>query len=274
MSWWLIEVGMAGADPEEVAQALAQVTGQAVEERAASVLGYAADEPAAVAAAGAIATRFGATVELATSPVDQADWTVRWRDGLAVRRVGRLRLGPSWLLEPGPDTVVIDPETAFGSGEHGSTRGALALLDHWLERGASVLDLGSGSGILAIAAAKLGAKTALGIEVDEESAPIADVNALRNQVADRVRFVTGDAAVLGPLAGPVDLVVSNILRTVNESLLGPIARSLHEGGVAIFAGMESPEADRFRPTLAAAGFAEIGQVVDEGWWSVAARRSR
>ena len=274
MSWWLIEVGMAGADPEEVAQALARVTGQAVEERAGSVLGYAADEPAAGAAAGSIATQFGPAVVVATSPVDPADWTVRWRDGLAVRRVGRLRLGPSWLLDPAPDAVVIDPETAFGSGEHGSTRGALLLLDQWLDRGASVLDLGSGSGILAIAAAKLGARSALGIEVDDEAAPIADRNAERNQVADRVRFVTGDAAVLGPLAGPVDLVVSNILRNVNEMLLGPIAGSLRDGGVAIFAGMETAEAGLFRPPLEAAGFTEVGQVVDEGWWSVAARRSR
>lgn len=274
MSWWLIEVGMAGADPERVAHTLAQLTGQAVEERAGSVLGYAADEPTAAAAAGAIATEFGATVALATSPVGHADWTVRWREGLAIRQVGRLRLGPSWLLEPAPDTVVIDPETAFGSGEHGSTRGALVLLDRWLEPGGSVLDLGSGSGILAIAAAKLGARTALGIEVDEESAPIADVNVVRNLVDDRVRFVTGDAAVLGPLAGPVDLVVSNILRNVNEALLGPIGRSLRAGGIAIFAGMETPEADLFRPALEAGGFTEVDQVVDEGWWSVAARRGR
>lgn len=274
MSWWLIEAGMAGADPEVVAHALAEVTGQAVEERAGSVLGYVADESAAAAAAGAIAERFGTSVVLATSPVDSADWTVRWREGLGIRSVGRLRLGPSWLLEPGADTVVIDPETAFGSGEHGSTRGALVLLDQWLEPGGSVLDLGSGSGILAIAAAKLGARTALGIEVDEESAPIADLNAERNQVAGRVRFVTGDAAVLGPLAGPVDLVVSNILRNVNELLLDPITRSLRLGGVAIFAGMETPEADLFRPSQTAAGFSEIGQVVDEGWWSVVARRTR
>lgn len=123
MSWWLIEAGMAGADPEVVAHALAEVTGQAVEERAGSVLGYVADESAAAAAAGAIAERFGTSVVLATSPVDPADWTVRWREGLGIRSVGRLRLGPSWLLEPGADTVVIDPETAFGSGEHGSTRG-------------------------------------------------------------------------------------------------------------------------------------------------------
>ncbi len=272
MSWWLIEVGLGGADPEEVAHALAEVTGQAVEERVGVVLGYAADQPRAAAAAEAMTARFGAAVSPVTSLAVNADWTVRWREGLAIRQVGRLRFGPSWLLEPGADTVVIDPETAFGSGEHGSTRGALALLDRWLEPGGSVLDLGSGSGILAIAAAKLGAQSALGIEVDEESAPIADFNADRNRVADRVRFVTGDAAVLGPLAGPVGLVVSNILRNVNERLLDPIVRSLGVGGVAIFAGMETAEAELFRPSLAAAGLVELSDVVDEGWWSVAARR--
>jgi ribosomal protein L11 methyltransferase len=270
MSWWLVEVALLGAAPDAVARSLVAMTGHAVEERDTMVLGYAADEGAALAAGATLSDEFGREISVVTRPVPETDWTTAWREGLGVRTVGRLRLGPSWLLEPGPDTVVIDPETAFGSGEHGSTRGALFLLERHLRPGGRVVDLGSGSGILTIAAVKLGARSALGIEVDDEAVPVSDANAAINLVADRTRFLVGDAAILSPLAGPADMVVSNILRNVNQTLLAPIAATLAPEGVAIFAGMEEPEAPLFRPVLEAAGFRIIDETVDQGWWSVAA----
>ena len=133
--------------------------------------------------------------------------------------------------------------------------------------------MGSGSGILAIAAIKLGARTALGIEVDAEAVPAAEDNAVKNGVADRVRFLIGDAGVLAPLAGPADLIVSNILRLVNETLLAPILAALGPGGVVVFSGMEVAEAGTFRPVLAGVGLVAFDEVVDEGWWSVAVRRA-
>ena len=272
MTWWLIE---ATGDPsalEAAARALVELTGQTVEERPRSVVGFAPDRSGAEHVRAALGVRFGPALTVAIESVAPRDWTTAWREGLTVRTVGRLRTGPSWLLATGPDTVVIDPETAFGSGEHGSTRGALTLIDRHLRPGAMVLDLGSGSGILAIGAVKLGAAKALGIEVDEEAVPVAEQNAALNGVADRVGYLTGEAGILAPLAGPADLVVSNILRHVNETLLDPIARSLRSGGVAIFAGMEEPEAPLFGPALEAARFVAFDEVRDEGWWSVAARR--
>lgn len=274
MSWWLVEVTLRGAPSEAVAGALVAATGHAVEERETAVLGYAADEASAGAAGARLAQAFPGEVEVVTRPVPETDWTTAWREGLGVRTVGRLRLGPSWLLEPGPDTVVIDPETAFGSGEHGSTRGALVLLERHLRPGGRVVDLGSGSGILTIAAVKLGARSALGIEVDDEAVPVSDANAAANLVADRTRFLVGDAAVLSPLAGPADIVVSNILRNVNQTLLDPIVATLAPDGVAIFAGMEEPEAPLFRPVLLDRGFRIIDETVDQGWWSVAAAGPR
>jgi ribosomal protein L11 methyltransferase len=134
-----------------------------------------------------------------------------------------------------------------------------------------VIDLGSGSGTLAIAAAKLGAARATGLEIDEEAEPIALANAERNGVSDRVRFVTGEAAGLAPLLGPADLVVSNILRSVNLSLLPAIIRALRPGGLAIFSGMEVAERAAFAPALDPAGFTIVDDAVDAGWWAVAAR---
>jgi ribosomal protein L11 methyltransferase len=135
-----------------------------------------------------------------------------------------------------------------------------------------VLDLGSGSGILSIAAVALGAARAVGVEVDAESIPVAELNAERNRVAERVRFVLGDAADVAPLLAPVDLVLSNILRVVNIALLPEIHASLRPGGLAIFSGMEEPEEPLFLPQLSAAGFTVMDEARDAGWWAVAARR--
>jgi ribosomal protein L11 methyltransferase len=207
-------------------------------------------------------------------PLAPVDWTTRWRDGLGARRIGRLTVVPSWV-EPseahGP-SVVLDPESAFGSGEHGSTRAALTLLERHLRPGDRVLDLGSGSGILAIAAAKLGAARAVGIDNDAEANPVARRNAARNDVAHAVDFLEGDAGDLAPLLGPADLLLSNILRTVNTALLPAIAVALRPGGLAVFSGIEEAEAHLFRPALAAAGFAVRDEAADAGWWAAAAAR--
>jgi ribosomal protein L11 methyltransferase len=207
------------------------------------------------------------------------DWSTRWRDGLGPRSFGRLTVTPSWSPPPaatGP-VVILDPETAFGSGEHGSTRVALALLERLLRPGARVLDLGSGSGILAIAAVKLGAARAIGIETDPEANVVAVRNADRNGVREQVEFLDGDAGDLAPLLAPADLILSNILRSTNIQLMPAIARALRPpaerpGGVAICSGMERAEAVLFRPVLARAGLTVVDEQVDAGWWAVAARR--
>jgi ribosomal protein L11 methyltransferase len=273
MTWWAVEVRPRAEDRDRVGAWLAARTGQAVEERAdGAIVSFAADERSARALAQA-AEREAPGAETALHPVEPVDWTTRWREGLGPRRFGRLTVAPSWAIPPASDDplVVLDPEMAFGSGEHGSTRAALALLERHLRGGEAVLDFGSGSGILAIAAIALGARAAVGIEIDAEANEVAERNAERNGVAARTRFLTGDAAVLGPVAGPADLVLANILRTVNVLLLPAIRESLRPRGLAIFAGMETPEAELFRPELGAAGYDIIDEVIDAGWWGVAAR---
>jgi ribosomal protein L11 methylase PrmA len=91
-------------------------------------------------------------------------------------------------------------------------------------------------------------------------------------VAAQVELLEGDAAILAPLAGPGDLLLSNILRTVNTALLPTVAGALREGGLAIFSGMEEPEAPEFCLALSAAGFTPFRETVDAGWWGVAAER--
>jgi ribosomal protein L11 methyltransferase len=203
------------------------------------------------------------------------DWTLRWRDGLGPRRIGRLTVVPSWVPGANGDdslTVVLDPETAFGSGEHGSTRAALVLLERHLHAGDRVLDLGSGSGILSIAAAKLGASRAIGIDNDVDANPVARRNAERNAVTHLVEFLDGDAGDMAPLLGPADLLLSNILRTINTVLLPSIHAAVRAGGLVIFSGMEQVEAPEFRSSLSAARLVPCDETTDTGWWAVAATR--
>lgn len=276
MTWWAVEVRVEEAERPRLAAWLVGETGQAVEERDDGwVISFAEDESAAEAMASRLTASFGPTVELTRRPLDSIDWSTRWRDGLGPRRVGRLTVVPSWVnyeREPDEAVVVMDPETAFGSGEHGSTRAALRLLSDCLVPGQLVLDLGSGSGILSIGAVRLGARRAIGIEVDDEALPVAVRNAAVNGVADRAQFMVGDAAELAPLLGPADLLMSNILRTVNVTLLPAIRTALRPGGIAIFSGMEEAEANDFRLSLAVADFTIRDEVTDCGWWGVAATR--
>jgi ribosomal protein L11 methyltransferase len=272
MSWISLQVAAPAERREALGAWLVAHTGQAVEERAdGTLMAFAATAADADRLEQALRGEWGTSLTRAEMP--EVNWVERWKDGIPSRRFGRLVVTPSWLADPahvGPQ-VIIDPETAFGTGEHGSTRVALALLERHVQPGDRMLDLGSGSGILSIAAVKLGARRAVGIEVDEDANEVAELNATRNGVADRVEFLFGDAAQLAPVVGPAEILCSNILRLVNVALLPEIRASLVPGGIAIFSGMEHTEAPAFRAALAAQRYTEIDEEIDAGWWGVAAR---
>jgi ribosomal protein L11 methyltransferase len=276
MTWWAIDVRPAPDRRDQVGAWLVTRTGQAVEERDdGTLVTFAPDEAAADALIAELTRAEPSAPATNRRPLEPVDWTLRWRDGLGPRRFGRLTVVPSWVAAAAasdPWTVVLDPESAFGSGEHGSTRAALTLLERHLRAGDQVLDLGSGSGILSIAAAKLGASRAIGIENDAEVNPVARRNAERNGVAHLVEFVDGDAGDVAPLLGPADLLLSNILRTVNTRLLPSIVAALRPGGLAIFSGMEEAEAPEFGHALTSVGLETRDQVADTGWWAVVATR--
>jgi ribosomal protein L11 methyltransferase len=279
MGWWAVDV--TPSQPTITGDALAAWlvghTGQAIEQRDdGTLVTFAEDEAGAAALIHALAFSTDPSARAHIRPLEAIDWTNRWRDGLGPRRFGRLIVTPSWSdpnAGPADVVVVIDPEMAFGTGEHGSTRAALTLLERHLHAGHSVLDLGSGSGILSIAAIRLGAARATGIEIDAEANVVAMRNAELNGVTATCTYLDGDAGQLAPLLGPVDLLLSNILRTVNVSLLPAIHQALVPRGLAIFSGMEEAEAPLFRPVLAEAGFAIVDEVLDAAWWAVSVRRT-
>jgi ribosomal protein L11 methyltransferase len=277
-TWWAVDVHPAQSqDSVAVAAWLVAHTNQALEERSdGALVATVQDEGAAGLLVQAAGRQWGERITVGQPrALEAVDWSTQWRAGLGPRRVGRLSIVPSWLMdefdEDGP-SLALDPESAFGSGEHGSTRAALFLLDRLLQPGDRVLDLGSGSGILTLAAIKLGAARAAGIDSDGDAIPVAQRNARRNDLTDTVAFVAGDAGALAPLLGPAELIVSNILRLANEALIPGILATLADGGCVIFSGMEVDEADDFRAALAAHRLVPVLETVDEGWWAVGAKR--
>lgn len=276
MSWYAIEVRPAAEQRDAVAAWLIDRTGQAIEERAdGTLVSFALDLAGAEAIESEVSASFGG-LAASHKPLPEVDWSTAWRQGLGVRHVGRFAIAPTWVnYEPkgNEELIVLDPQMAFGSGEHGSTRGAIRLLEHWLPTQARVLDLGSGSAILAIVAMRLGAQRVTGVELDPDAMSAAEENIERNGAATGIRLMEGDATVLTPLLAPVEVIVSNILRNINTLMLPAIHAALVPGGVAIFAGMETPERELFLDALLRENFAVLEEVVDEGWWSVAVRRS-
>ena len=207
--------------------------------------------------------------------VPDADWDHRWREGVRSHAVGTLTIVPPWLAE-GLDlerVVVIDPGLGFGTGEHESTRGALRLLSRVVHPGDVVADLGTGSGVLAIAAAKLGASRVAAIEIDEMALGNAVENVARNGVADRVHAIGGDAHLLLPLLAPVRVIVANIISSVLTELLPTMARALAADGRVILGGILLDERAAMTHVLADGGWRVDHEDIEGTWWSaVAARR--
>jgi len=206
------------------------------------------------------------------------DWARRWRRGLKPRRVGpRLIVTPSWRTpepRPGDEVIVIDPEMAFGTGEHASTRGALRLLQEAEPAGARVLDVGTGSGILAIAAARLGAKQVLAVESDADALENARANLERNGVADRVELVHAvvDSTFLTAGEPRFELILANVLSGVLVPLLPGFHRALTPGGRLILGGILEEEAEDVIAAAEVAGFSVRVEDLEEEWWAVLLQR--
>jgi ribosomal protein L11 methyltransferase len=209
----------------------------------------------------------------AVAEVADEDWGEGWKKDFRPLDVGRVRVRPSWIDEPPPAgavEVVIDPGMAFGTGSHPTTSLCLAALsDHLEDRpGAAVLDVGTGSGLLAIAARKLGAGRVAGNDEDPVAVEVARENAARNGVALEL---TGDP--LPAIPGTFDVVVANILSNVLVALAPDLAAKLAPGGVLLLSGILLPQEDEVRRAHLAEGLAPVpGGDRRDGEWSLLALR--
>ncbi|MEX2181677.1 MAG: 50S ribosomal protein L11 methyltransferase [Gemmatimonadaceae bacterium] len=207
------------------------------------------------------------------SPLVDVDWTLKWREGITSHALGALTVAPPWLAagRDAATTIVIEPAMAFGTGEHPTTRGVVRLMQGVIRAGDAVADLGAGSAVLAIAAAKLGAARCFAIELDRDAIGNAEENVARNAVADRVAVLEGDAAAFLPIVAPVRVILANIISSVLVELLPVMAMTLTEDGVAILSGILVEERPRMLAALADGGWTVEAEDTEEAWWSVRVR---
>jgi len=206
--------------------------------------------------------------------IAEEDWAEAWKKQLKVLRIGeRLVIRPSWLdHRPEPRDVIIelDPGMAFGTGLHPTTQLCLCALERLVRPGVEVLDLGTGSGILAIAAAKLGAGHVDAFDNDQQAVKVARGNVTKNGVADGVTVRKGS---LSDATGRYDLVVVNILaRVVMEMAEAGLSDRLRPGGVMVAAGITDDQAPEVVAALERNSLELTDQRERGDWVSLQARR--
>lgn len=214
-------------------------------------------------------------LHLKIKKVKAADWVAMSLEGLPAVRAGRFVVAGAHALmgeSNGRTKIWIEASEAFGTGHHGTTWGCLMALEGILRerRVSRVLDMGAGSGVLAIAAAKNGAD-ALAIEIDHRAAAIAEINARQNKVAQRMQVIAGDGARY--IAGrQFDLVFANILMRPLIRLAPKLVPTIEPGGSLILSGLLRTQAPLVREAYANRGLVLERQIPKEAWMTLVWRK--
>jgi len=217
---------------------------------------------------------FATARDLHVAPLADENWADAWRAHFTPRPVGRrLLIVPPWdeRAANGRLVITIEPGRAFGTGHHGTTAGCLEALEAVVERErpARMIDVGTGSGILAIAAARLGVGAVLAVDDDPDAVACAMANAARNHVADRVRCALADAAALREPRVP--LLVANLLSAAHRRLAAQYRRSVSEDGTLLLGGILDAEAADVVAALADHGLVHRASLSVEGWTTLELR---
>ncbi|HEX2578305.1 MAG TPA: 50S ribosomal protein L11 methyltransferase [Aquihabitans sp.] len=274
--WLRVVVEVGAEDVELAADRLWALGPAAVEERPApsgTVL-LAGFDDAARAEAAAVAVAPWAVREPEVVPVVD-DGLDGWRAHAGVLDAPPFVVVPAWLDPPADlpadrHVLRIDPGRTFGSGSHPTTRLVLGRLAGLVRPGHAVLDVGTGSGVLAVAAALVGAGTVLGVDVDDAAPAATAANAQLNGVADRVGVTTSPLAT-ATSGRTFDVVLANLLAPVIVELAEPLVAAVADDGVLIASGLL---ADRWaEATDRLAGLEVVDVAVDDGWAAVSLRRS-
>lgn len=204
-------------------------------------------------------------VELTARPLYEQDWAVSWREFFGPVEAGRIAIVPSWVdyeTAPGQLIVRLDPGQAFGTGHHETTRLCLAALDETVQPGTHVLDVGAGSGILSIAAVKLGANRVDAFEIDPIAADVARANCEANGAGDHVALHAGFP---GPNVPAADLAVANVSARADIELAEALARALKPTGRLIASGFLTTDRDDVLAAFAEHGLTLTGEREEHDW---------
>ena len=210
---------------------------------------------------------------ISTRLLEDQNWNEEWEKTIQpIQVTNRIVIKPTWQeYKASPEQIVltIDPKMAFGTGYHETTRLCLKVVEQHIKPGMCLLDIGTGTGVLAIAAARLGAKLAVGVDKDEWSYVNAMENVRLNHVEDRVRIIHGELSSLGE--GKFDIITANIQRNIIEQLLNEMKNKLMKSGMMILSGLLLPDKEPIRRRLNALVFEVCEELIENEWIAFVAR---
>ena len=209
--------------------------------------------------------------------IEESEWENAWKAHFTPLRIGKhIIVQPPWhKLEPDNKSIVIeiDPGLAFGTGHHPTTRRTLQCLEEFIKPADNVLDVGSGSGILSIGAAKLGAAKVLGVEIDSVAVIAGRENLVSNAVSGKVRFYNGSLPNPNIPFEWSDLTLANVNSVVLAKLAPELNRSLKPNGTLITSGILMNRLKEVADSFSNNGFQIIEQFQDDDWISLVSKKS-
>lgn len=204
---------------------------------------------------------------------DENEWANTWKQFYKPTRIGRhIVIVPEWedyIKEPKDVIVTVDPGSAFGSGTHETTMLCIEFIEDCISENSRVLDIGTGTGILAVTALLTGAKSAVGIDIDEKAVSVACDNARLNGVADKFRGICGNLA--DKVSGKYELITANIVADAIISLSKDVPERLTENGVFICSGIISAREAEVRDALKSNGLEIFAEKHEKDWAAYACR---
>ena len=230
--------------------------------------------PLAAALHRSASLRSLAPAAIRTAPIEQRNWNEAWEATIRpIRVTERIVIAPTWHpheAAPGDVVLTIDPKMSFGTGYHETTRLMLRLIERHVRAGDVVLDVGSGTGVLAIAALKLGAARAVGVDNDEWASVNANENAGLNGVSGRCDFRRGELGAVQERG--FDLIVANIQRNVIEPMIGGFLTRLQPRGKLLLSGLLVGDRDAMLARLSEARLSLFDEEGENEWIALAAER--
>lgn len=221
--------------------------------------------------------RYGAEADLGELSVsakveDDVLWRDKWKEYFKPTKLSNnIVVKPTWCeYEPNEEDIVIeiDPGMAFGTGTHETTMLCIRMIEKYMSDGYKVLDVGSGSGILSIAAAKLGASDVLGIDIDEDAVRVSNENYELNKVSDRAKAIVGD--LTAGVDYKANIVVANLLADIVMRLSKDAKRHLGEKGIFITSGILTEKSEAVEKCMIECGFEIVEKAILGEWCSIVA----
>ena len=214
------------------------------------------------------------TVAVEKRIIPDENWAENWKQSYHALRAGKhLVIKPSWeeyAPRDGDHIIEMDPGMAFGSGYHDTTRLCLTLLEKYLRSGQRVIDVGTGSGILALGAAFSGAGSVLAIDIDPDAVRVARENVAHHGLSDKIQVLEGD--LLSRVSETCDVCIANIIADIIVSSAVQLRDHIVPGGLFICSGIILERSDEIRSVLLAAEYEIVEQLSTEEWTAFCVRR--